>query len=148
MIDDVLIVPLNSSHIQDVTGLEKECFSLPWSEQSIAEVLENNSSRFYVAVSNMKVQGYIGSNFILDEGYITNIAVTELARSNGLGGKLLENLISVAVKEKMAFLTLEVRASNQKAIRLYEKFGFADCGKRKNFYSKPTEDALIMTKML
>ena len=132
--------------INAVTNLEKECFSLPWSEQSLIESMENTNNHFFVAVVNEKVVGYIGSMFVLDEVQITDIAVTEDFRKNNIGNLLLSHIIKLAENENMSFITLEVRKSNLAAINLYSKNSFINLGIRKNFYIKPTEDAIIMIK--
>ena len=92
--------------------------------------------------------GYIGMQHILDEGYLANVAVDSAYRRSGVGAALLQRLLAFAQQEKLAFITLEVRQSNQPAIRFYQKYGFEVVGRRRNFYESPTEDALLMTKFL
>lgn len=140
------IVKMGKEHIEEIALLEKHCFSNPWSEISLENELDKDNSCFLVSLKNGKVMGYIGMNYILDEGYITNIAVFEQYRRNGVATKLLDNLILVCMNLKLSFLSLEVRVSNKRAISLYEKFGFENLGRRKNFYTLPKEDAFIMTK--
>ncbi|MBR5246267.1 MAG: ribosomal protein S18-alanine N-acetyltransferase [Clostridia bacterium] len=135
----------------DVTGiadLEKECFSEPWSEQSLRDELTNETARFYVLRDSENLLGYIGANNICNEVYITNVAVNGNCRGKGYGQKLVKHLIKQSEAEKAFFITLEVRKSNENAIKLYEKCGFKLIGERKNFYSKPQEDALIYTYYL
>ena len=127
-----------------IAGLEKECFSEPWSEKAITESLENGTF-FFVFEEEGEILGYAGLQIVLDEGYVTNIAVTSKARKKGIGSALTEKIISFGREKKLSFVTLEVRESNLAAISLYEKFGFKTVGKRKNFYTAPSEDALIMT---
>ena len=105
-----------------------------------------NGTKFFVATQNGEVLGYVGISCILDEGYITNIAVFEEHRKKGVGTALINRLFSLASDIKLDFISLEVRASNETAISLYTKLGFKQEGRRKNFYTAPTEDALIMTK--
>ena len=140
------ILPMAREHIEKIAEIERECFSLPWSEKSLEEELTNDGAIFLVAMEDEKVVGYMGANFIMDEGYITNIAVTEKYRKKGIGSKLLQKMCEEAYKRNLSFLTLEVRISNEKAINLYKKFGFDYLGIRKNFYEKPREDGGIMTK--
>lgn len=140
--------PMTESDIQQIAKLEKQCFSEPWSENSLKEELTNKTARFYVLLSGEKLLGYIGANNICGEVYITNVAVDEEFRSKGYGRKLVDHLVKRAEEETALFVTLEVRESNEKAIRLYEKCGFKRAGERKNFYSKPTENALIYTLIL
>lgn len=143
----IKITPMGEEHIAGIAQLEKECFSQPWSENGLREELSNDSAVFFAAEDD-GIIGYMGANFIMDEGYITNIAVTEKRRREGIGTLLLEKMIEEAEKRNLSFLSLEVRVSNQKAISLYEKKGFEKLGVRKNFYEKPVEDAAIMTKYL
>ena len=125
--------------------LERECFSSPWSENAILESASADTS-FFVYTENEKILGYAGLQIVLDEGYVTNIAVTKEARGRGIGKALVETLVAFAKDKSLAFISLEVRQSNVPAIALYKKFGFEDKGKRKAFYQSPTEDAIIMTK--
>lgn len=128
-----------------IAQLEKECFSSPWSENAIRESMDANT-HFLVAVSNGNVLGYMGISVILDEGYITNIAVSEKYRNNGIGKLLLKECFALAEKFSLSFVSLEVRVSNHNAISLYEKSGFKEEGLRKNFYTNPLENAIIMTR--
>ena len=143
-----VIREMQESDIEEISRLEKECFSEPWSETSLKDELTNETARFYVIRDNENLLGYIGSNNICNEVYITNVAVSEFCRGKGYGKTLVNHLIKQSELEKAFFITLEVRESNENAISLYEKCGFKLIGKRKNFYSKPTEDALIYTYYL
>lgn len=125
--------------------LERECFSAPWSENAILESASADTG-FFVYTENEKILGYAGLQIVLDEGYVTNIAVTKEARGRGIGKALVETLVAFAKDKSLAFISLEVRQSNAPAIALYKKFGFEDKGKRKAFYQHPVEDAIIMTK--
>ena len=142
----VEILPMIKEHISEIAEIERECFSLPWSEKSLEEEINNDGAIFITALENGKVIGYMGANFIMDEGYVTNIAVAEEYRQKGIGSKLLSKMIEEAQKRNLSFLSLEVRISNENAIKLYKKFEFDYIGIRKNFYEKPREDAAIMTK--
>ena len=99
-----------------------------------------------MAKADGKTVGYGGMYTVLDEGYITNIGVMPDYRRRGIGAKLVSKLIDYSVRNSLSFLSLEVRVSNIAAIKLYDSFGFKEVGKRKNFYSNPKEDALIMTR--
>ena len=143
----VRIVPMNGDHLDEVAELERICFSVPWSRNMLAEELDNLLSAFLVALDdNDRVVGYAGLQVVLDEGYITNVAVRPECRRQGVAGKLLQVFLDFAKANKLAFLTLEVRASNAPAIGLYEKLGFVSEGIRPGFYEKPKEDAVIMWK--
>lgn len=139
------LVAEQTEYIKSIAELEKECFSSPWNEKMILESIENGT-RFFVALKNGELLGYVGISCILDEGYITNIAVFKKYRNKGVAKALIERIFALASDLKLCFVSLEVRASNQIAIGLYEKFGFRLEGRRKNFYTNPTEDGLIMTK--
>ena len=139
---------MTESDITEIAELEKDCFSEPWSENSLRDELTNETARFYVLRDNENLLGYIGANNICNEVYITNVAVNENSRGKGYGKILVNHLIKQSELEKAFFITLEVRKSNENAIALYEKCGFKLIGERKNFYSKPTEDGLIYTLYL
>lgn len=140
------IVPMDRSHIPQIAALERLCFSAPWSEAMLTEVLFDAQASFIVAESEEGgVLGYAGLQVVLDEGYIDNIAVEPAARRHGVADELLDVFCRFG-EAHLAFLTLEVRASNEPAIALYRKHGFEEAGRRKNYYTKPTEDAVIMTR--
>lgn len=142
------IVKMTDAHIEEIARLEKECFSSPWSADGLNAESDNNFARFYVAFIGDKIAGYIGSHNVLGEVYITNVAVFPELRRKGVGKALVEFLVSEMKSENADFVTLEVRESNQNAISLYEKCGFEKVGKRKDFYEKPREDAVLMTNYI
>lgn len=143
----VRIVPMTADHLDEVAELERICFSTPWSRNMLAEELENDCSAFLVALNDEeKVVGYAGVQVVLDEGYLINVAVRPEYRRNGIAGKLLQVFLDFAQAHRLAFLTLEVRASNQAAIILYGSRGFRSVGRRRNYYEHPREDAIIMTR--
>lgn len=143
----VRIVPMNADHLDEVAELERICFSTPWSRNMLAEELDNLLSAFLVALDDAdRVVGYAGVQVILDEGYITNIAVWPECRRQGVAAQLLQVFMDFARANKLSFLTLEVRASNYDAIALYGSRGFRSMGRRKNYYEHPREDAIIMTR--
>lgn len=140
------IEKMTSAHIKQIASLEKMCFVHPWSEKSIEEELFNENALFLVCTDGERVLGYIGMSFVLDEGYIYNVAVDENFRNRGIATSLINELVVFAKKNSFSFLTLEVRESNAKAISLYSDFGFVKEGERKGYYSEPKENAIIMTK--
>ena len=144
----VKIVPMAAEHLDRLEQLERMCFSRPWSKKMLAEELDNQCAAFLVAVEpdTEKVVGYAGLLVVAYEGYITNVAVDPSCRRQGVAGQLLQVFDSFARGNHLAFLTLEVRPSNAAAIALYEGFGFAEAGRRRNYYDLPKEDALILTK--
>lgn len=140
------IEKMQEKDISGIAEIEKECFSHPWSENSIAEELENPHARFYVAKNGYRVVGYIGAFNVCGEVSITNVAVKREYRNRGIATSLIKYLEVVASLEKAEFITLEVRQSNEVAKRLYEANGFIMVGQRNNFYENPREDAILMTK--
>ena len=126
--------------------LEKICFSDPWSEKSIASELTNPLSLWLVAVEDDRVAGYVGSQSVMGESDMMNVAVQPDFRRQGVAELLVLELVAALAKNDNHCLTLEVRASNAPAISLYEKLGFAQVGLRKNYYRNPKEDALILRK--
>ncbi len=137
--------PMTEADLPAAAALERQCFSVPWSENALREELTNENAHFFVAERCGEVCGYAGLHIILDEGYLCNLAVDESARKNGIGTALMTALIECCKNANCAFLSLEVRPSNEAAVRLYEKLGFTKRGERKGFYEKPAEDALILT---
>lgn len=139
---------MEQEDILTVAHLEQECFCVPWSKAALTESYKQDIYSFFVAVIEEKVIGYGGIYYTCDEGNITNVAVREQWRTRGVATMLLENIFENAAKRKCKEIYLEVRASNKKAISLYEKMDFVVLGRRKNFYDKPTEDALVLCKKL
>ncbi len=136
-------------HIPQLEALEKLCFSLPWTSDQLETLITSEGNVFLVAENELaNVLGYISLTGVLDEGYINNIAVAPDLRRQGIADLLLKTLISKAREKELSFLTLEVRSSNAPAIGLYEKHGFKPVGLRRNYYDKPTEDAVLMTLFL
>lgn len=142
----VRIVPMCADHLDELEKLEKICFSRPWSKKMLAEELENQCAAFLVAMSGTQVVGYAGLLVVADEGYITNVAVFPAYRRRGVARQLIAVFDRFARGNRLAFLTLEVRPSNEAAIALYKNEGFQEVGRRKNYYDLPKEDALILTK--
>lgn len=139
------LVPMDKSHLSAIAEIEKECFSSPWTVPMLEEELDNLCASFIVAQGeDGSVLGYAGLHVAADEGYIDNIAVREEYRRQGVGEALLGAFLRFG-KANLAFLTLEVRPSNAPAIQFYMKHGFAQVGRRKNYYSAPREDAILMT---
>lgn len=139
------IIPMSSEHIEQIAKIEKKCFSAPWSSKSLTEELDNPNAYFITAVSEGTVLGYIGVHEVCGEAYIDNIAVDPNYRRLGLGERLMLTAQKNAFERKCEFISLEVRKSNSSAISLYKKLGYQNVGERKNFYTDPTEDAVIMT---
>lgn len=139
---------MSEREIEGIAELEKECFSTPWSALSLKEELSNENARFFAAVKNGEVLGYIGCIVVCGEGSITNVAVAKTARRKGVASQLLAALVNALKDEGAQSLFLEVRASNEAAQNLYKNFGFTVCAQRRDFYRNPTEDAYIMKLLL
>lgn len=135
-------------HLPQLEQLERVCFSVPWTEEQLRAQLPDDRHVFLVAERSGEVLGYVGLMYVLDEGYISNVAVSPACRRRGIGEALIAALTQRAEWLGLAFLTLEARASNVPAIRLYEKMGFRQVGRRKNYYQRPEEDAMLMTLFL
>lgn len=129
-----------------VAKLEKQCFSLPWSEENLRRSLADTNYLFVVAEENGRIAGYAGLLRALDEGDVTNVAVDGAYRGQGIGSGLVRQLMEEGRKCGIRSFTLEVRVSNEAAVHVYKKLGFVSEGIRKRFYEKPVEDALIMWK--
>lgn len=136
-------LPMTAAHIPAIAALERECFADPWSENGLAEELDNPCAYFTVAERHDEVRGYLGAHIVADEMSITNIAVKPEFRHRGIARALLAEARSTAIEKGLSRITLEVRVSNDAAIRLYESEGFVRDGIRPRFYTHPTEDAAI-----
>ena len=137
---------LTSENISGVAELEELCFSLPWSKKAL-ELLCNGENVGFVALDGEKrVVAYGGMVCVLDEGQITNIAVHPDFRRRKIGEQIVSALLGYGEEKGISLYSLEVRESNQAAISLYQKLGFISVGNRKNFYSNPSENAIIMIK--
>ena len=143
-----VIEPMKAEHIPEIAEIERLCFSLPWSENALRDELDNVNAHFLTALTFGRVSGYIGVIEICGEADITNVAVQPDFRRMGIGKKLLDTAEKQATERKCESITLEVRESNKPAISLYSGNGYTRIGIRKNFYEKPTENAVLMTKQL
>ena len=140
------LVPMDRSNVADVEAIERECFAQPWSADMLAQELYNDSASYILAVAeDGTALGYAGLTVVLDEGSIDKVAVKGKYRRMGVADALVDAFVRFG-RAHLAFLTLEVRASNDKAISLYLKNGFVQEGRRKDYYKDPGEDAIIMTR--
>ena len=145
---DNQIVPMTRAHVPQIAALERRCFPDPWPEAAIVPELTNELSLWLVAVRGETVLGYVGSQTVMDESDMMNLAVAPEVRRQGIGRALIQALISALRERGSNSLTLEVRASNDPAIALYEALGFCGVGRRTNYYFHPKEDALVLRKDL
>ena len=142
----MIITKMLQCHVPQIAELEKLCFNDPWSENSIASELDNRLSCWLVAIADDKVVGYVGSQTVLGETDMMNIAIHPENRKQGIATELIGALIEALNERGSHSLMLEVRASNEPAKSLYLKLGFEVVGIRKNYYRNPREDALILRK--
>lgn len=140
------IVSMTSAHVAQIAELEKRCFNDPWSENSIASELNNRLSCWLVALEGDVVIGYVGSQTVLGETDMMNIAVHPDYRNQGVAKNLIQTLMDTLSGQGSHSLMLEVRQSNEPAKNLYASLGFETVGIRKNYYRNPKEDALILRK--
>ena len=145
MSGDLTLVPLSEDLLPRVLELERVCFSLPWSRAAFLPELPDPACCWRAALVDGVLAGYAGMRTVLDEGYISNVAVAPEFRRRGIGENLVTALIREGQRRTLSFLTLEVRVSNESARRLYSRLGFREVGLRPGYYERPREDALFMT---
>ena len=143
---ETTIRKMRQEDLAQVAALEQACFSDPWPLNVLVHELENELSLWLVAVQGDTVLGYIGSQSVMDEADMMNLAVRADARRQGTAQALVRALCRDLAAQGVVSLTLEVRASNEPAIRLYERLGFCQVGLRPNYYYHPKEDACIYRK--
>ena len=148
VISMILIRDVTAKDIDDICEIEGLCFSTPWTAEGVKSETECENGIFLVAESDGRAVGYVSMRYVLDEGYINNVAVLPEYRRQGIGKKLLLALNEECEKRRLSFITLEVRESNEGAIGLYTSLGYEQVGRRKRFYRLPDEDALLLTKTL
>ena len=142
----IVFEKMNESHIQAVAKLERENFSLPWSENVLIAELHNPLSLWLVALMDGEVIGYVGAQIVPDEADMMNVAISDLHRRKGIARSLILELVKQLRAKGVRSLTLEVRASNNAAIMLYQGLDFQQVGRRPGYYKRPKEDALILRK--
>lgn len=144
---DYRIIDTTQTQLEQIEKIEQQCFSCPWTLDQLRSQLSDERHVFLAAVAeNGDVLGYVGMMFVLDEGYISNVAVAPAYRRQGVADALISALMTRAEELNLAFVTLEVRAGNEPAKALYAKHGFVPVGRRKNYYDLPKEDAILMTR--
>ena len=146
---EIRITDAREELLPQIQQIEQQSFSVPWTDAMLRMQLQPDSHVFLTAeTENGAVVGYVGMLYVLDEGYISNVAVRPDCRRQGVAEALLTALEARGRALMLSFLTLEVRESNAAAVALYEKRGYRAVGRRKNYYEKPTEDAVLMTLTL
>lgn len=139
------IEPMTTKTLPRVAALEAASFSTPWSESSIRSELDNEWAIWLVAMEGDALAGYLGVQYGPDGGDILTIATDPAFRGRGVAKQLIAAMTETLKQKGLQWLTLEVRPSNASALGLYEKMGFRQVGRRKRYYTNPTEDALLMT---
>ena len=145
---ELIIKKLDADAAVRIAELEKLCFSVPWSEDSVRYALEDALHLWLGCYEDGEIIGYAGVQIVLDEGFIDNVAVHPAARNRGIAKSLIEELCKESVLRGAAALMLEVRPSNAPAIKVYESAGFERVGFRPVYYDNPKEGAILMTKFL
>lgn len=141
------IIDTTETQLEQIEAIEQQCFSCPWTLDQLRSQLSDDRHVFLAAVAESgTVLGYVGMMFVLDEGYISNVAVAPDFRRQGVADALISALMTRAEELALAFVTLEVRAGNEPAKALYAIHGFVPVGRRKNYYDLPKEDAILMTR--
>lgn len=140
----MLIRSMTDEDLSEVCAIEQETFSDPWSEEDFCNSMKEANNTYLVVEIEGMIAGYCGYWGICEEGYIYNVAVKKEYRRHHIGYQMMKALLEDATSRGITSLTLEVRISNEPAILLYEGLGFERAGVRKDFYSKPKEDAVIM----
>lgn len=133
--------------VTQVAAIEKQVFSLPWSEKSFADAVEKEGNIYLVAEADNRIVGYVGAWGVFGEADITNVCVAPEYRRRGVADSLIKKLIEEGRQNSIDVFFLEVRESNRSAIMLYEKNGFKQISIRKNFYERPVENAIVMSRM-
>ena len=141
---EIIIKPMMPEDVTQVYRIEEACFSVPWSIENFEGIFRYQGNHYLTAWDGDEIVGFIGLMEVAGEGDITNVAVLPSHRKQGIGDLLVGSMISLAKEKEIGKIMLEVRASNEAAIHLYEKYGFEFLCIRKNYYQKPTEDANIM----
>ena len=135
---------MQTADLPRVVEIEKQCFGERWTIGAFQNELANAASSYFVCVEGEEIVGYAGYWLILEEAHITTIGVDPKHQRRGFGELLLLTLVEHGAKAGAKWLTLEVRASNEGAQKLYEKYGFTSLGRRRGYYQDNHEDALIM----
>jgi [ribosomal protein S18]-alanine N-acetyltransferase len=137
---------MKAEDVPEISRLEREAFSMPWSEEDFEGMIRSENARYYVAEKDGVILGGCGLYIVLEEGSITNVVIRREARNQGVGTELMRHMMEMCGRDGVKAFTLEVRVSNKAAIHMYEKVGFVSEGIRPGFYEKPAEDAMIMWK--
>jgi len=139
---------MTDEDLDEVSSIEKSIFSVPWSRKSLKDAIDMPDNIYIVSTDNGTIVGYCGMWAVLGEGNIVCVAVREEYRGRGVGRSLVRELVKRGIENGVDAFFLEVRESNAAAIHLYETEGFCNIGVRRNFYEKPVENAIVMSRMV
>ena len=140
--------PANERDLGWIESLERECFSLPWTREQLEHQINGSGSLLLVACCGGEPAGYMGLDFVLDEGYVTNVCTAPAFRRRGVASALIDGVAARGRELGLSFITLEARVSNAAARSLYTGKGVVEAGIRPGYYERPKEDAVIMTLYL
>jgi [ribosomal protein S18]-alanine N-acetyltransferase len=140
----VCIRPMGEGDLDAVMEIERASFTMPWTPETFRGLLRRSDSLLWVAEAEGGVVAYAAVWMVLDQAELGDIAVAEAWRRRGIGRRLLETVLEAMRRRGVRELFLEVRPSNHEARRLYEQYGFAEVGRRKDYYERPREDALVL----
>lgn len=144
----VVIRPMRTADLPQVMKIEVECFTMPWSEATFRGLLRRSDADLFVAEDDGLILGYAAFWAVLDQGELGNVSVEPGSRRRGIGERLIAAVLQRAQERGVREVYLEVRVSNRGAQTLYERFGFAEVGRRRNYYLEPIEDALVMRRTI
>ncbi len=130
--------------IDGIFNIENESFTVPWSREMIEETFENSYTKVFAAEDGEELVGYASVGLMVPDAELLSIAVKTDRRRQGIGEMLFDSILAFLDKQDVSDLFLEVRESNEAAIELYLKKGFEEIGRRKAYYQKPVEDAVLM----
>ena len=144
--DNISVRPMIEADLDRVCEIEEASFSMPWKREDFAQLIYDSGSEYFVIEVDNYIVGAAGYTDQVGEGYINNVVIDEKFRGRGLSGILMKEVLSAGIKKGITDFTLEVRCKNEAALRLYKGLGFVSEGIRKNYYTNPTDDAMIMWK--
>lgn len=145
---DVAIRVMTDADLPAVIDIEHASYTMPWGDDTFRGLLRRSDAEALVAERNGRVIAYAIYWWVLDQGELGNIAVTGTERGSGIGEAMVRTVLERAVRRRIREMFLEVRPSNPTAQRLYERLGFVQVGRRRHYYVRPTEDALVMRRAL
>jgi ribosomal-protein-alanine acetyltransferase len=145
---EITIRRMRGSDLDAVLDIEFDSYSMPWGEATFRGLLRRADAELFVAELSGVLIGYAACWFVVDQGELGNVAVAKAWRRRGIGARLISAAVARAASRGVRELFLEVRPSNLTAQRLYERLGFEPVGRRRNYYVAPSEDAIVMRRMI